>query len=210
MNTSNTKFKDFFNKYKYLLIPSIPLLFFVGLLFFIPSTQTDSTPVEPKPQINPTVVPSRAFPTKIPTPYPTTAKEEFIEEEDLSTRPGLISKDALPDGTTKYTFASTNQARPNIFIAYNAHETLFQRDVILSKYPVKITDYTKQFGQPERTISGSFFYGSNTQTLIYAQEGLAIVGNIQTNQVYEQHIFEPMTPAMYIQKYGDDIPVDKR
>jgi hypothetical protein len=210
MNNFKTKFKAFFYKNKYLLIPAIPLFFFLGLLFYIPTTQQTKTSSEPSPAVNPTTSQNKPSITQIPTVFPTPATEETVEEEDLSKLQGLITKEALADGTTKYIVQSTNPNRPEIYIAYNDHNILFERDIISPRYPVQITDYTKPYGQPERMITGSIFYGPNTQTLIYAKEGMVIVGNPAKNQVYEQHLFEPMTVAEYIQKYGDDIPVDKR
>ncbi len=213
MNTFVTNIIAFALRYKlyfFLSIPLVLILFSVILISFFQSPVSQT----PRTSVIPTVV-SHTNSPPIPTTKPTGLNRtiepvESVEGEGIEDRSGLLKKEQLSDGTTQYTYTSPNPERPNIIIARDEQDILFERAVSLPDYPVKISEYTQPYGQPERIIRGSLFYGSSAETYIYAQRGFAFIANPETTLVLEQHLFSPVSVNEYIKKYGDDIPSNTR
>lgn len=201
MNAHTSKIAELFGKYKYLIIPALPMVFFLTLILILPtqpteqkeSNKTVSTPV--------TNNPNRSVPVKQNT---NSESIEEVEGDSPDKKPGLLQKRPISGGATKYTYTSANLSRPNVTIAKGDHDILFERIVTQPSYPVSINDYTTPYGQPERIIQGPAFYGPQSRTYIYAGEGLAFVANPQTDQVLEQHLFPSMTTDQYIQNFGPE------
>lgn len=96
-------------------------------------------------------------------------------------------KEALSDGTLRYTFTSENPNRSDIFIIIDAN-------IILARHAVvgKASDnYRKLLAQPHDTIAEPTFYGQDTVTYLYAEGGTALIVNPKTNVVYEEFTFQP-------------------
>jgi hypothetical protein len=121
-------------------------------------------------------------------------------------RPGLIKKESFNNNITKYTYTSSLPDRPNI-ITTQGSNIIFQRTVTDSGLPIQIKDYTDSYGAPKLAFKGSNNYGAQAQSYIYPDLGFAFIANPQTGVVYEQQIFTPTKAEDYINKYGDDIPV---
>lgn len=128
--------------------------------------------------------------------------------QEIEKLPSLENKVPLPNGSTMYTFASPLLSRKNEVITKD-DQVIFERILIPEKSSAvgytKISEYTKEFGQPQQTVQGSHFYGPFISTLIYADEGFTLIGNAHTSEVYEMHVYAPTTVADYRQKYGEDI-----
>lgn len=198
---TDTKLKNFLIKYKWIIIPGIPFLFFVltALLFIVPRSPSSQNTNESV-KITPTV--------SMPGFISGNRDNDFGEdgEESIEARPGIQTKEPLPDGTVKYILDSPISNRPNIIIAKDEHDVRFQRSVTLPDFPVKITDYTDQFGQAKWIFKGSVFYGPDTNSYLYPDIGLAFIANPKTGNVLEQHLFDSTKVEEYVKKYGDDIP----
>lgn len=126
-------------------------------------------------------------------------------EESLENRPGLQKTERLQDGSVKNYYTSPVSNRPNIIVSKGPNEILFQRSVTDPSFPVKITDYIYVYGSAKWIFKGSKFYGSQAQTHVYPDSGIAFIARPQTGEVLEQHIFQPMLIDDYVKKYGDDI-----
>ncbi|MBI2022342.1 hypothetical protein HYS97_00620 [Candidatus Daviesbacteria bacterium] len=68
-----------------------------------------------------------------------------------------------------------------------------------------ISSFKVQFGQPEKTIKGSKFYGPLFETLIYSSKGVTIIGNPFTDEIFEVQRYTPTSIEDYINRYGEDI-----
>ncbi len=192
--------KNILFKYRWIIIPIIPLLFFVIMVTLIFSSNESNQFSSPQPKVNPTTNP---YPSALPNSSNIKMREEM--EGDVEKRPGLLNKENLPDNTTRYTFTSQNSDRSNIIIVKGTEEILFQRAITPPQFPVKITNYTNVHGSAKWIFKGSNFYGSEAQTYIYPDLGFAYIGNPKTNGVLELHTFQPTTVEEYVSKYGDDI-----
>lgn len=124
----------------------------------------------------------------------------------LQTIEGLQNKEELPDGAKRYTFDSPNPSRPNMYIGKEENDLiLFERSVISQEgKPITLTDYDAAYGEPEQVISGTQFYGSETNLYIYGSKGIAFIANPQTDRILELHTFPVMSAEEYLQKYGDE------
>lgn len=191
--------KNILIKYKWIIIPVIPLLFFVIMITLLFSSNENIESLSPQPTINPT-----ANPSPLPNSSNINTREEM--EGNVEKRPGLLSKETLPDSTTRYMFTSQNKDRPNIIIAKGTEEIMFQRAITPPQFPVKITSYTKVHGNAKWIFKGSEFYGLEAQSYVYPDLGFAFIGNLKTGEVLELHTFQPMRVEDYVSKYGDDIP----
>lgn len=215
MNTLFTKFKTLFLENKRILIPFIPLflfiLFFITLVSFVAFSPQQTTPDGQTVPI-PTKTNENSSPSLSQSPKATqeeTLHQDIDGDESIyDNNPNLEKKEQLPNGTLKYSLTSETTGRPNIVIVRATNQDIaFERTVISQNAkPIVLSDYLEFFGQPERIIKGSRFYGANAQTYIYAKtRGTAFIVNPQTNRVLELQTFAPMSIENYIQKFGDDL-----
>lgn len=200
MNILTERNKNFLVRYKWIIIPGVPLLFFALMSFFIFTPESNNSL-----NIDLTGTPIIQQPT-ISNENKVSDEEREGNEESVEERPGLQKKESLPDGTTRYTFESPDSERPHLIISKGTHDILFQRTLTLPNFPVKISDYTNSYGNPKWIFKGSEFYGPDAQSYIYPELGFAFIGNSKTGDVLEQHTFPPMRVEDYVSKYGDDIP----
>lgn len=188
-------------KYRWIIIPFVPLLFvfLVLLLTFSPGGE----------QINP------SLPAPTTTPTGALSKEDLanlnipdshLEPVDPEELKGLQKTELQSDGTTMYTVSSTNPQRPDLIQANTDGYPFFKRLVTPPNYPLSLTSFSKLYGSPKWIFTGSVFYGTNVRSYIYPELGVALIANPQTDQVLEQHIFPKTKVEEYIKKYGDDIP----
>lgn len=190
--------------YKWLLLLAIPVCIFLFFLFSL-----IFTPVSIQNGDNALITPT-SIPARIPERGSTNEKPEdanIVEnnfEEDLDSYENLINKELLPDGSTKYSFDSGNPERPDITMLTNDNKMLFYRRVSVAALPIISPSFIKEtFGQPERIIAGSQFYGKDTVIYLYAASGVAFIVNPQINETYEEQRFQPMTSDAYLQRFGN-------
>lgn len=214
MNNFITKIFSSFSENKRILIPLIPLIllisFVIILILFSLFTPTQQPPQEEQNFPNPTSVdleitqpPISATPSE--EHNASSAHGETILYEGA---PNLEGKEMLPDGSIKYSFTTTTPGRPDVVITIGEEQnTVFERTVIpQTGTPILLSEYLDFFGQPERIISGSRFYGPNARTYIYAQSrGSAFIANSQSNRILELQTFAPMNVDEYIKRFGEDL-----
>ena len=85
---------------------------------------------------------------------------------------------------------------------------IYEKDLLLdasSNSPLKMSDVTSKYGQPEEIVNGSNFYGYGVSTYIYADKGFAVIGNANADKVYELQTFLPMSIDQYKSQYGQDL-----
>ncbi len=210
MNVSAFKDKiyGFIATYKWLLIPAIPLLLFIGLLIYISQPQTPvqkSTPETSNTTFTPTTLPGQTRPSSQPSmtilPIPSINFDQIEYETELeapiNTLPGFQESETLPNGLVKHTLASINPSRPNIYIT-QGNNILLERKITTADSAAQISHFTESYGNPEYKIIGSSFFGPNAEEYIYANLGIAFVANSQTGSVLETRLFPPMTVDDYI------------
>jgi hypothetical protein len=216
MNNFILKLQSLLPGNRKILIPLIPLVLFLLIFIFAASLAFITPPQEP--QEEPEVpIPTPANETVSPTFLPTQSPQsEGVGEGEqphgetilYENSPLLEKKESFPDLSKKYSLTSSTPDRPNVIITIGEEQNqVFQRSVIpQSDPPITIPEYLEFFGQPERTIKGSHFYGPDAQIYIYAQtRGFAYIANTQTNRILELHTFAPMSVEDYTKKYGEDI-----
>jgi hypothetical protein len=186
-------------QYRWLLLPLIPfilLLIFLVSLFLQPVS--DSTPL---PTDSPT--PTSSF-IDIPlTPQPTNDLEELEAEENPEELPGFERKEMRSDGTTIYIYTSEKPDRPNITIRNSDNSLIFYRNLSTSDQSLmNIPLIQETFGQPDKVIQGSTYFGPEAQIYVYENSGLAFIVNPQTNETYEEQGFPMMSVEEYLQKFN--------
>jgi len=132
----------------------------------------------------------------------------ITKEDEVVKLPGFIKKETLPGEQTRYSFESTLNARPNEIITDN-HIVVYEKDLIPESPSTPgyttISDIESRYGNPERIVNGSKFYGYFIDYYIYASLGFAFAGNKHTNEVYEFQFFKPMSIQEYLNFYGSDV-----
>ncbi len=191
----------------FLLGAALFLLILVIVLVFSSQGGKQNFPTTPSPtpiQIDGTPRTQKIAPTQ----------RTFIERttlEEVEQLPTIENKVILPEGGTRYTLTSPLVTRKNEIIVQN-NQAVFERILVPENRQdpgfVTLTEYKNEYGQPQETIRGSYFYGNLIETFIYADKGFALIGNPFTNEVYEIQTFAPTTVENYKARYGDDINED--
>jgi hypothetical protein len=189
-------------RYKWLLLPFVPMIFlliFLGSLLFQPTEITNTPIAIPTPSQDQATIFGNLSPedaNNITDDHET----EYIPEED----PALVQKVVSDNSLIAYYFKSSNPSRPHLVIETSNHASLFRRTVGSDEFSLgSISTYKELYGEADRVIQGSDFYGENATISIYGSEGIAIIGNPQTDEVYEEHLFLPMTADEYISKFAN-------
>ncbi|MBI2337823.1 hypothetical protein HYU95_01435 [Candidatus Daviesbacteria bacterium] len=196
-------FQNIFTKKQYIIIIALMILLIIAsgiILVNKPQQPYQSPPViifNPSPTAK--VSQSNVYPDLISIVGVTT-------DENLKRRPDLKRISILPDGKTQYSFISKLNARDNIVITRNGI-TVFERFIKmednLEKYSL---DYYKRvYGNPEKEIVGSKFYGIAYTTYIFAGKGIALIGDTKSEDIVEIQIFIPTSTNTYLQQWGEDI-----
>ena len=120
----------------------------------------------------------------------------------------IINKEATDEGKVIYSLDSKNPIRTDQIITQN-NQVIFQR-VYVPENPndpnhLLISTMLRKYGTPEKTVQGSKLWGHLIVLYIYSSNGVAFIGNPNTDEVYELQTFTPLSVDEYIQKYGDDI-----
>lgn len=160
---------------------------------------SETNPSSPKDSnISPTISSFNGFRDGKPEKFD---KEDIIDPAKLK---GLQKTEQIKDGKTLYTLSSSDPKRPNIIIVDKDGSYNLKRIAMPIKYP--LSSFVKLYGRAKWIFKGSVFYGADVQQYIYADLGFALVANPQTDEVFEQYLFQPMKIDEYIKNYGDDIP----
>ena len=202
MENTNKKLFELLVKYRWIMIPLVPTLFFVLMiiLIIIPAGTEQAF------RENPTL---SQFPTPIPVEVNSNKNDipdSHIEPVDQNQIKGFQRKEVSTGGETKYFSASSNPERSDLTIAGPDGFPIFERITTPPDSPLLLSKFSNLYGQAKWIFNSSVFYGSSARTYIYPDRGLALIANPITDQVLEQHIFQPMRVEEYLRKYGDDIP----
>lgn len=159
-----------------------------------------------------------------PTPYPISSQQLLPKaseiqkttigrttKKEVEQLPELLEKTENTDGSSTYTFTSPLLARPERIITKN--DRVIFESILTPESPnaigyASVDDYVAQFGQPEAILQGSKFYGWHMQGYVYASKGFTLIVNPFTQEVFEIHVYQPMTTDNYVKYYGDDITPD--
>lgn len=158
--------------------------------------------------------PAPPIPTPITTP-PTQVYElqktvvgkttEKEIEENPTIKKGILKKEVLSDGQVKYSLKSALITRPNEIITQN-RVSVFERIVTPDvKNYARASEYTRKYGRPDQTVTGSHFYFYFMKTYIYSRLGFALIVNPNTDEIFEFQAFKPTSVENYTQQYGEDL-----
>jgi hypothetical protein len=129
--------------------------------------------------------------------------------EQVESLPNIVNKEALADGSTKYTLSTSIPLRSDLVIVKDDH-VIFQSKTSSLKLGapdyLKISDLIKEYGQPEKIIPGSFIYGPFSSIYVYSSKGFAFIGNPNTDEIYEMQSFRPLEVNQYIEQYVGENP----
>lgn len=182
-------------------------LFAAAFFFFSNSSQQSQSELPiptPYPSLDEAVKSNRVAPTQI-----SQIGNEF--DESLQNLSSLEDMDVLSEDKRIYTYSSPLITRKNEILTQN-NRVIFERILIPEDKNdpgyVIFSEYTRLFGEPNETVVGSKFYGQFIQTRIYADKGFALIGNPLTDEIYEVHVFTPMTIEEYENAYGSDLDED--
>lgn len=205
-------FKFFIKKF-WLPISTITIVVFALIIINFLNSNTKSTQ-------------SLQAPTTItPTPYyksgPLNSTTERIyplqktiinitQDSDIQALPDIIKTEILPNGEKRYSLTSpVPLSRPNLILTQNG-VAIFERIITNEANPsskdyATVSEYKNLFGNPEKTIKGSKYYGNFMNTYVYSSRGFAFIGNPNTDETYEVQTFVPMSADQYMKQYGQDI-----
>lgn len=146
-------------------------------------------------------------PTKTVTPISVPNQRTIIgktTDSQVQKSTDIISKEKNSNGTTNYTVKSVSPIYPDTIITQDGVVTYESTNSMSETFP-KISDYVNKLGQPQEKIVGSKKYGALAVYYIYADKGIAFVGNQYTDNIYEFQRFSPMPLDQYLKMYGTDI-----
>lgn len=149
--------------------------------------------------------------TPAPSPKNQTITLDFLSndevtEDNLKNSPYLKSTTVLPDGSTEYLLYS--------YLTDRDTRVIFQDDKIIyrrlttfdqQKSLPKLSEYQKNLGLSGEKLPPSKYYGPHTNTVVFAEQGTALVANTNTDEIYEVILFAPTTISDYQTKYGIDL-----
>lgn len=193
-----------YNKYKNFLYIVIPLVIFT---FFIVIIQITST--SPQKFTHSKIPPTTTIVT--PTPINDTYKYATLKDEasydpeysvDQNELGSLEKQETLIDGTTKFTLLSTNLPRKNIVIVAG-DELVFRRSVNPINDSQPLEPFLTLYGNPDKIIEGSTYYGNDHKKYIFAKLGFTLIVN-SVDRVVEQHFYIPTTPENYLNRFGSE------
>jgi hypothetical protein len=215
MNSINifiAKIKLFFLSYKVLFF--ILIIIFIPIFFYFFAVQKNlSTPIAKRQNTienshTTKQTPVSLSPSKGPINSPVTLAQEANEIASGKLKFTKDSEDgkniktiSLPDGSTEYEYSSDDLNRPDVQIVKD-NIVVFQRN---SMSNATISDYSEFLTNPPYATQGSIYYGSDAVILANPMLGVAAVYNPESNQVYEQYLFQKMSINDYVQKFGKDI-----
>ncbi len=125
-------------------------------------------------------------------------------DKEIMMIPEVKRKEKIENGFS-YSLSTKSPLRENLIITQEGKATFARLSIAADDISYgKASDYFKKFGQPNKTFKGSNYYG-NANTYLYTQEGFAIIGNPNTDTIYEIQKFSPTTIENYLKLYGQDI-----
>lgn len=186
----------------------ILFVFLLLILFFVNSRLSKKSTIPVVPIASPTPS-SPTFASNAPTGLPlqrsTINKTTDAEVKQLS---GLAGSSVQPDGSTVYNFSSPLSDRADQIITKNGVAE-FEREILpleaSSTGHSSISSLVSQYGQPDMKVQGSKYYDWSATTYIYANKGLAFIGNQNSDTVFEIQVFLPTSVDQYTQQYGQDL-----
>lgn len=122
--------------------------------------------------------------------------------------PNIKKTNILSDGKIQYVMSSPIPLHPDEIQTQNGIVVFERLNAPInpaSEGYAKISEYVKLFGAADETIPGSRAWGGFVSTYIYAQRGLAFIGNDSTDEIYEIQTFAPTSAENYKKLYGTDI-----
>lgn len=135
------------------------------------------------------------------------------QDSQIKNLPDIIKTETLTNGERKYSLNSPVPiSRPNLILTKNG-VSIFERTITNETDPnskdyIAISQYQSIFGDPDKVIKRSKYYGDFMNTYIYASRGFALIGNPNTDEVYEVQAFVPMSTDQYVQQYGQDLDLN--
>lgn len=187
-----------------LVVVSTVVFFYI--VFLSTTTTPSPSPVNPIPtplQINSEVPKSFAF-----SPFQKT-KIGITSEEEVK-KLSVVKVEKINADTTKYTVSSVDPLLFDEIIIHN-NKVIYEKTSTLTQltggYPF-ISEFVEKFGDPEEEILGSTSHGQFATIYLYPKSGFVLIGNKQTDRVYEVQRFTPMTLDQYKTIYGSEIKTD--
>lgn len=151
------------------------------------------------------------FPTPIPRSDFNLPRDSKViigktTEKEVQQIPG-IKKTKQEGPLATYEYPSAITSRPNQIQTENGIAS-FERTLTLSgnSSTTTIIGLKRKHGEPDGTLKGSVYYGPHVTWFIYANKGLAFIGNEFTDEVFEVLFFEPTTFEEFLKKYPPDVP----
>jgi hypothetical protein len=130
-----------------------------------------------------------------------------------------MAKDEIGDDLVRYSYPSTLIARPNIIIAKKDAETVFKRAVVLGTQDgvrtLKAKAFSPEYGPVEAITPIPYPFGYDPKAPLrffetqirtrmpVGRNGLAIARQINTDDIWEMHVFPTMPAKEYIDTWSE-------
>jgi hypothetical protein len=199
------------NKELFLLLAVAVVLVLFVLMFSFITFMNPSRQSREKQQAVATPTPYESLSQAVENDHYSTIQKTTVGEttdEEVEILPDVEEKEDLSDGRTLYSLESPYITRKNEILTQDGvvvFERILAPEQSSAPGHARISEYTRLLGDPQESLVGSRFYGPHVTTFIYADRGLALIGNTHTDEVFEIHTFTPTTVEQYRQLYGQDI-----
>lgn len=177
----------------------------IFLAFFskTPRNEPSDTIIPTSPPAKPTIIDRTSVEIDFPIFSGIKVGEDFGKEKEAELKP--VSKTDRPEGGIEYTVKGFDPLRNDTVLTKNNKVEFIRINTRFSDNPPLLSDFLKKYGEPERVIAGSNYFGFNVSTYIYSSSGFSYLANPSTDWVYEMQFFEASSVDEYINKYGQDV-----
>lgn len=128
------------------------------------------------------------------------------KEQEIKKLPNIKKIESSDSGETKI-FLKTERALRDDLVETKNGVVTFERKVTDSRDPNQpvLSEFLKQYGNPEQIKVGSRHYGDSEKTYIFAKYGLALLVDLYGNYIDEIQHFSPMSADEYLSAWGSDV-----
>ncbi len=167
---------------------------------------------------NSTKNPNNTTPTNTPLVSPQISPLQKVSigkttDPEIADSLTITKTTTLPNGEIQYEIESQIVTRPEKIITNNGRA--IYESVLIPVHSdnagfTTFSDIKLAHGEPDITLTGSNFYGWYIENRIYSSKGFTVIGNPNTNEVFEIQMYLPMTHSEYLNRYGEDINTNLR
>lgn len=127
-------------------------------------------------------------------------------EKELERISTFKNSSRLQNGETEYYFSSPLIDRDDLIVIKQG-KVIYERAITVDQNFIhpKLEQYLTVLGEPEALFANSKSYGEGFVTYVWSSQGIAIIANPNTFEVFEVQMFKPSSLDEYKRDWGQDI-----